>query len=169
MNRKSETPENFGCLKGVEKSELFSQETYHSQNFRYETLKSPLLKILSVYLLSHFVWKLQTIKGTFLSFSLIREWMNMNEYMIELWCFWSTDFREPLLSFEFIYFRNSFCYRIENGWGFRHKILGHVGLLGKTLKFCLPWDRWNFRIFKTFPKHFELCLSCKYWRSYEVL
>ena len=24
------------------------------------------------------------IKGIFLSFSLIREWMNMNEYMIEL-------------------------------------------------------------------------------------
>ena len=39
MNRKSETPGNFGCPKGVEKSELFSQATYHSQNFRYETLK----------------------------------------------------------------------------------------------------------------------------------
>ena len=73
INRKSETPENFGCPKGVQKSELFSQETYHSQNFRYETFKSPLLKKLSVSLLPHFVWKSQTIKGTFLSFSLIRE------------------------------------------------------------------------------------------------
>ena len=54
MNRKSDTPGNFGCPKGVEKSELFSQETYHSQNFRYETLKS-LLKKLNVSLLPHFV------------------------------------------------------------------------------------------------------------------
>ena len=38
------TPGNFGCAKGVEKSERFPQETYHSQNFRYKTLKSPLLK-----------------------------------------------------------------------------------------------------------------------------
>ena len=44
MNRKSETPGNFGCPKGVEKSELFSQEICHSQNLRYETLKSPLFK-----------------------------------------------------------------------------------------------------------------------------
>ena len=55
INRKSETPGNFGCPKGVEKSELFSQETYHSQNFRYETLKSHLLTKLSVSLLAHFV------------------------------------------------------------------------------------------------------------------
>ena len=45
MNTKSETPGNFGCPKGVEKSELFSQETYNSKNFSYEKkLKSPLLK-----------------------------------------------------------------------------------------------------------------------------
>ena len=55
MNRKSETPGNFGCPKGVENSELFSQETYRSQNLRYETFKSPVLKKLSVSLLSHFV------------------------------------------------------------------------------------------------------------------
>ena len=54
MNRKSETPRNFGCLNGFEKSELFSQETYHSQNFRYETLKSHLLEMLSVSLSPHF-------------------------------------------------------------------------------------------------------------------
>ena len=30
--------------RGLKKNELFSQETYNSQNFRYETLKSPLLK-----------------------------------------------------------------------------------------------------------------------------
>ena len=33
----------------------------------------------------------QTIKGTFVKFSFITEWMNMNEYMIELWCFWRTS------------------------------------------------------------------------------
>ena len=49
----SETPGKFGCPKGVEKkSELFSQKTYHSQNFRQETLKFPLLKKLSVSLLT---------------------------------------------------------------------------------------------------------------------
>ena len=45
------------------------------------------------------------------------------------------DFREP---FELIYFRNSFCYRIENSWGFRYKILGHVGSLEKNLNFLSP-------------------------------
>ena len=44
MNRKFETPGNFCCPKGVQESELFSQKTYHSQNFRDETLKSPLVK-----------------------------------------------------------------------------------------------------------------------------
>ena len=51
----SETPGNVGCPKGFEKSELLSQETYHSQNLRYETLTSPLLKKLSVSLLPHLV------------------------------------------------------------------------------------------------------------------
>ena len=41
------------------------------------------------------------------------------------------DFREPLLSFELIYLRNSFCYTIENSRGFRYKILSHVGPFGK--------------------------------------
>ena len=44
-------------------------------------------------------------------------------------------FREPLLSFELIYFRNSVCYRMENSCSFRYKILGHVGPLGKNLNF----------------------------------
>ena len=48
------------------------------------------------------------------------------------------DFREPLLSFELMYFRNSFCYRKENSRGFRYKILGHVGPLGKNLIFLSP-------------------------------
>ena len=61
--------------------------------------------------------------------------MNMNEYMTELLL---KDFREPLLSFELICFRNSFCYRIENSCGFGYKILGYVG---QNLNFfCLPWD-----------------------------
>ena len=55
INRTFETPGNFGCPKGVEKSELFCQESYHSQNFKYETIKSPLLKKLSVLLLPHVV------------------------------------------------------------------------------------------------------------------
>ena len=50
-----------------------------------------LLKKLSVSLLPHFVWTSKTIKGTFLSFLLIREWMNMNKYVIELWCSWRTS------------------------------------------------------------------------------
>ena len=41
------------------------------------------------------------------------------------------DFREPLLSFELIYFRNP----LENSCGFRYKTLGHVGPLGKDLNF----------------------------------
>ena len=44
IHRKFETPGNFSCPKGVEKNELFSQETCRSQNFRNETLKSHLLK-----------------------------------------------------------------------------------------------------------------------------
>ena len=39
MNRTSETPANFGCPREVEKSELFYQETHHSQNFRNENLE----------------------------------------------------------------------------------------------------------------------------------
>ena len=31
-------------LSEINGKEFFSQETYHSKNFRYETLKSPLLK-----------------------------------------------------------------------------------------------------------------------------
>ena len=55
MKRKTETFGNFGRPKGVEKSGLFYQETYHSQNFIYETLMSLLLKKLSVSFLPHFV------------------------------------------------------------------------------------------------------------------
>ena len=92
------------------------------------------------------------------------------------------DFREPLLSFELIYFSNSFCYRIENSWSFRYKILGQVGPLGKNLNFFVSIEIAEILGFselsvyytevvllKAFPQHFELCLYCKYWRSYEVL
>ena len=49
------------------------------------------------------------------------------------------DFREPLLSFDVIYFRNSFCNRIERiAEVLRYKILGHVGPLGKNLNFLSP-------------------------------
>ena len=55
MSGRSGTPMGFGCPRGVGESELFAQETYHSQNFRYETLKSPLLRKLITFLLLHFV------------------------------------------------------------------------------------------------------------------
>ena len=61
------------ALRELEKSELLSQGTHHSQNFRYKTSKSPLLKRLSVYLTPHFARKSKTIKCTFPSFPFIRE------------------------------------------------------------------------------------------------
>ena len=78
---------NFGCPQGIEKKRTFLPRD-HSQNFRYETLKSSLLKELSKSHIPDFMWKSRMIKGTFLSFSLITEWMNVKEYMIELLCFW---------------------------------------------------------------------------------
>ena len=33
------------------------------------------------------------------------------------------DFREPLLSFLWLDFINSFCYRIETNWSFKHEVL----------------------------------------------
>ena len=47
--------------------------------------------VLEPSLLPHFVWKSQTIEGTFLPFPFIREWMNMNECMTELWWIWRTS------------------------------------------------------------------------------
>ena len=84
------------------------------------------------------------------------------------------DFREPLLSFELIYFRNFFCYKIENSSGFRYKILGHVGPLRKALIFFVSLritEMVGFSelsvytevvLLKTYSQHFELCLYCKY-------
>ena len=46
------------------------------------------------------------------------------------------NFREPLLSFELMRFRNSSCYRIKNNWRFKCKILIGVGPLGTNLIFC---------------------------------
>ena len=40
------------CPLGVEEGELFAQETYHSQHFRYETLGTPLLKVCPSYFIS---------------------------------------------------------------------------------------------------------------------
>ena len=52
----------------------------------FTKLKSPLEK-LSVCLFLHFLWKSQTMKGTFF---VIFTHHRINEYMIELWCFWGT-------------------------------------------------------------------------------
>ena len=91
------------------------------------------------------------------------------------------DFREPLLSFELTYFRIFFGYRIENSWEFSYNILGHVDPLGKKFNFFAFLRIAQFLWFselsvyvevvllKIFPQYFELCLYCKYWRSYEVL
>ena len=46
IHRKFENFEILVVPRELKKNELFSQETYHSQNFRYETLKSPLLTTL---------------------------------------------------------------------------------------------------------------------------
>ena len=144
INIKSETPGNFGPTK------------------RPTTLKISDMKPWNL-----LFWKKLSVPVTSFRVKVTNDWryifvilahQKMNEYE---WIYdWTLmllkDFREPLLSFELIYFRNSFCYRIGNSWGFRYKILGQVGPLGKILNFfCLPWDRWNFRIFWAF---------CLYWR-----
>ena len=126
---------------------------------------------LSVSLLPYFVWKSQTIKGTFLSFSISREWIDVNEYMIELWCFWRTSESHPSLS-SWYNVRNSFCYRIENSWCFMYKILGHTGPLGKknlnffvSLGITETWGLSELSVYtevvllKTFTQHFELCAT----------
>ena len=59
IHGKFETPGSFGCPREVEKNELFSEETYHFRNFRYESLKSSLLKKLSV---SHILTSLRKKK-----------------------------------------------------------------------------------------------------------
>ena len=64
----------------------FSRTDLRSLNFRYETLKSPLLKKPSVYHL-FISCESQTIKAKCLLISRTSERMNMNEYMIELECF----------------------------------------------------------------------------------
>ena len=60
------------------------------------------------------------------------------------------DFREPLLSFELIYFRNSFFYITENSRSCRYKILGHVGPLGENLNFLSPLGSIKFQDFLSF-------------------
>ena len=84
------------------------------------------------------------------------------------------DFREPLLSFELIYFRNFFCYRIENSRGFRNKVFGYVGNLGENLNLFVSLGITEILgiselsvytevvLLKIYSQHFELCLYCKY-------
>ena len=55
MHKKSGTPGKFGCPMGGEKNELFLSRDYHSESFRHETLKSPLIFEKTVSLLLHFV------------------------------------------------------------------------------------------------------------------
>ena len=91
------------------------------------------------------------------------------------------DFREPLLSFELMHFRNSFCYRIENNCSFKYEISSSVGPLGTNLIFFVSLGTAEILRFselsmfsevvllKTFLQHFELSFYCEYSRSYEVL
>ena len=71
---------------------------------------------------------------------------------------------------------------MENSGGFRYKILGHVGLLGESLGFffvslgiagILGFFRFSVCagavLLEVFPRHFELCLCCGYWRGSGVL
>ena len=62
--------------------------------------------------------------------SLENEWIWMN-----IWLNFDAfdGLHRAIAFFELIYFRNSFCYRIENSWGSRYESLGHVGPLRKNL------------------------------------
>ena len=91
--------------------------------------------------------------------------LSENEWIYE-WTFMVLkDFRVPLLSFELIHVRNFFCYRIENNWNFKYKILSLVSPLGTNLIFCLSWDSWNFKIFYTF----YLFWSCPTQNLFETI
>ena len=76
--------------------------------------------------------------------------MNAYEWIYDWTVMLLKDFRDPILSLEMIYFRNSFCYRMENSWTSRYKILGHVGPLGKKVVFLSPLGSLNFTIFRAF-------------------
>ena len=74
---------------------LLSRGTWKKMNFstkRCITLKTPDMKPGNLPFWKNssflFVWKPQRIECTFLSISLLTEWVNMNEYIVELWCFW---------------------------------------------------------------------------------
>ena len=153
IDKMSENCWNFGCPKGVEK-----KWTFAPRDLPFSKLQIWNLKIY----IPHFVWKSRMIiKGIFLSFSLITEWMNMNEYMIKTFMLLK-DFREPFLSFELTYFRNSFCYRIENNWSLKYKIFSRVGPLGTNLILFVSFGIAEIsRLFKVKMKCFFLLLNLK--------
>ena len=71
-------------------------------------------------------------------------------------------FKEQSLLFELIYFRNSFCCRIENSCSFRYKVLGHVGPLGKDRNFLSPLGWLKFLDFLSFL----FILECSYSKPF---
>ena len=73
--------------------------------------------------------------------------MNMNEYLIELWCFWRTSESHYYLSSWYILEIPFVSYRMEDSWRFRHKILGHLGPIEKNLNFLSPLRSLEFTIF----------------------
>ena len=112
----------------------------------------------------HFVWKSRTIKGTFLSLSLIIEWI---VWMNIWWTFmFLKEFRDPSLYFEFMHFRNSFCYRIENNWSFKYKILSHVSSpLWTKLIILSPLGLLKFQDFQNFLFILKLSYSKIFWNN----
>ena len=96
----------------LKKSELFSQEIYHSQNFGYETLKSLRLKKTKCVPLTSFRVKF-TNDQRYIFVIFTHQRMNEYKWIYDWTLMLLKDFREPLLSFELIYFRNFFCYKIE--------------------------------------------------------
>ena len=57
--------------------------------------------------------------------------MNGYEWIYDWTLMLLKDVRERLVFFELIHLRNSFCYRIENSWGFRYKTFGSRRSLGE--------------------------------------
>ena len=60
------------------------------------------------------------------------------------------EFREPLISFELMHFRNYFSYKIKNNSMCKYKILGRVGPLRTNLTFSSPSGLLKFYNFLSF-------------------
>ena len=149
INRKPENSKSFVCPKGFEKV-----------NFSHKRLSLPKFQIWNLEI-SFFFEKTKSVPPTSFRVKATVHWMHvfvnftyhtMNKYQ---WKYqWTLirleDFREPLLSFQQIHFRNYFCYRIVTNWNSKYDILSPVDPLRKNLTFSSPsWDSWNYRNVET--------------------